>query len=63
MLRSVVPFVTALTLTLGAPAAAVTLSTPLSGGNGQSGIMFDLVAGQQALLALAATTEAAAALH
>jgi hypothetical protein len=49
MLRSVVPFVTALTLTLGAPAAAVTLSTPLSGGNGQSGIMFDLVAGQQAL--------------
>lgn len=34
---------------LAAPAAAITLSTPLAGGNGQAGIMFDLVAGSQAL--------------
>ncbi len=31
------------------PAAAVTLVTPLSGGNAQSGVMFDIVAGSQAL--------------
>ena len=31
------------------PASAVTLTTPLAGGNGQAGIMFDLLAGGQAL--------------
>lgn len=35
--------------TFAAPAAAVTLSTPLLAGNGLAGIMFDLVAGGQAL--------------
>jgi|GEM_PF-6671016 len=39
----------ALVATFAAPAAAVTLSTPLLAGNGQAGIMFDLVAGGQTL--------------
>ena len=39
----------ALVATVATPAAAVTLSTPLLAGNGQAGIMFDLVAGGQAL--------------
>jgi len=39
----------ALVATFATPAAAVTLSTPLLAGNGQAGIMFDLVAGGQAL--------------
>jgi PEP-CTERM motif len=34
---------------LAAPASAITLTTPLAGGNGQSGIMFDITAGAQAL--------------
>ena len=39
----------ALVATFATPAVVVTLSTPLLAGNGQAGIMFDLVAGGQAL--------------
>jgi hypothetical protein len=47
MYRFILPLVA--TFALAAPAAAVTLSTPLTAGNGQSGIMFDIVAGANAL--------------
>ncbi|OYZ12876.1 MAG: hypothetical protein B7Y35_15345 [Sphingomonadales bacterium 28-64-96] len=53
----------ALVATFAAPAAAVTLSTPLLAGNGQAGIMFDLVAGGQALTVTGGAISLASGTH
>ncbi|WP_310474493.1 PEPxxWA-CTERM sorting domain-containing protein [Sandarakinorhabdus sp.] len=53
----------ALVATLAAPATAVTLTTPLTSGNGQAGIMFDLVAGPRALVITGAAISLDAGTH